>query len=252
MTSAGRTPATDRPGPAAHDTAVRSPARRWGRPGLAAAVAVLLVAGIVAALGSGTPGPAGGSPAPAAAPATSDAFAVTAPAGWSAVPAASPPLDVYGVPFVRLAQVPPFDPGTCPPPLAPRGTAAAALVAVPAGTTVEQATEAFARGAGESLWAGSAPQVAVGPPGPRPAADAIESGTWVEATVRTDGAVAGRPGCRAIDGAVGILAVPRTHAQDGSVGVAMLVVAADAGGGPGDAVPREDLTDLVGSAVPPR
>ena len=73
----------------------------------------------------------------------------------------------------------------------------------------------------------------------------------MQATVRTDGTAAGVAGCRATDGAVGVLAVPRTQAQDGSTGVAMLVVAADTAGGPGDALPREDLTDLAGSAVPP-
>lgn len=259
---------TDRPDSAARGRVAEPPVRRWGRPGLAAAVVVLLVAGVAAALGTGgPPAPAPGpAPAPAAdpGPATSEAFAVTAPAGWTTADAGTPALDVYGVPFVRLAQVPPFDPGTCPLPAAPRGTAAAALVAVPAGTTVEQAAQAFARGTGESAWAGSAPQVAVGPAGPRPGTDgsdstdgsgdpaAPEAGTWVEATVRTDGTASGQPGCRATDGAVGVLAVPRTQGQDGSTGVAMLVVAADAGGGPGDGVPREDLTDLVTSAVPPR
>lgn len=221
---------------------------------------MLLVAGVVAALGGAEPSGSGEPAAVAGPPAASEAFAVTAPAGWSAAAAGTPPLDVYGVPFTPLAQVPPFDPGTCPRPAAPRGTAAAALVAVPAGTTVEQAAQAFARGAGESAWAGAAPQVAVGPPGPRPGTDGTdgsggggrETGTWVEATVRTDGTSSGQPGCRATDGAVGVLAVPRTQARDGSTGVAILVVAADTAGGPGDGVAREDLTDLAASAVPPR
>lgn len=252
MTS-GRTTTTRRPGVAPQarpqEPSPDDPGRRF-RPVLAAVVAVLLVAGATAAL-RGPAAPAPPSSAANSAPATSEAFAVTPPSGWTAVPAGTPPLDVFGVPFVRLAQVPPFSAGRCPVGAAPRGVAAAALVAVPAGTTVEQAAEAFARGAGESAYAGSAPQVAVGPAGPRPAPDGAEPGTWVEATVRTDGRAGGVPGCRATDGAVGVLAVPRTQARDGSTGVAMLVVAADAGGGPGDPVSREDLADLAASAVPP-
>lgn len=245
MTSPGRTSTTGRPGAAVLGRPAGPAARRRWRPGLAAAVVVLVVAGTAAALGT-RPGPA--TPA-APGPAASEAFAVTPPAGWSAGTAQAPPLEVFGVPFVRLAEVPPFGAGGCPVPAAPRGTAAAALVAVPAGTTVERAAQAFARGAGEAAYAGAGPQVAVGPPGPRPAgaADGAEPGTWVEATVRTDG----RAGCRATDAAVGVLAVPRTPARDGSTGVAMLVLTADAGGGPGDAVPRGDLADLAASAVPP-
>ncbi|MBC3190815.1 hypothetical protein H7X46_07045 [Pseudonocardia sp. C8] len=260
MTS-GRT-TTRRPGAAPqagpHGSAP-DPGRRF-RPVLAAVVVLLLLAGAAAALTTG-PGPSPGlaeSPEPAAdapaadAPAArSDAFAVTPPAGWTATRAQAPPLDVFGVPFVRLAEVPPFSAGQCPLGAAPRGVAAAALVAVPAGTTVEQAAQAFARGAGESAYAGAAPQVAVGPAAPRPAAEGAEPGFWVEATVRTDGTASGVPGCRATDGSVGVLAVPRTHAQDGSTGVAMLVVAADAGGGPGDPVPGDDLTALESSAVRP-
>ena len=217
-------------------------------------MAVLLVAGTAAALTSG--GSTGPEPA-AAAPATSEAFTVTPPSGWTAATAGAPGLDVFGVPFTRLAEVPPFVAGHCPADAAPRGVAAAALVAVPAGTTVGQAAEAFARGAAESAYAGSGPQVAVGPAGPRPGAESSggaggpESGSWVEATVRTDGTSAGVAGCRATDGSVGVLAVPRTQAQDGSTGVAMLVVAADTAGGPGDAVPQQDLTDLAASAVAP-
>ncbi|OLM30360.1 hypothetical protein Ae717Ps2_1255c [Pseudonocardia sp. Ae717_Ps2] len=206
------------------------------RPALAAAVAVLVVAGAAAGLGGirpATPAVPAPAPPPAVEPA---AFAVTPPPGWTAPAPGAPALEVFGVPFARLAEAPPFAAGDCPVGAAPRGVAAAALVAVPAGTSVEQAAQAFARGAGESAYAGSAPQVAVGPPGPRPGDD--EPGTWVEATVRTDGAV-------------GVLAVPRTQARDGSVGVAMLVVAADVGGGPGDAVPRSALTDLAASAVRP-
>ena len=116
---------------------------------------------------------------------------------------------------------------------------------------MEQATEAFARGAGESAYAGATPQVAVGPAAPRPGAEGAEPGSWVEATVHTDGTAGGVAGCRATDGAVGVLAVPRTQAQDGSTGVAMLVVAADTGGGPGDAVPAENLEDLATSATRP-
>lgn len=255
MTS-GRTTTTDRPAPAtpSRPGAPSPGSGRRLRPALAAAVAVLVVAGAVAGLGgirpdstTATPaGPAAPAPAPAAEPA---AFAVTPPPGWTAPTAGAPALDVFGVPFARLAEAPPFAAGDCPVGAAPRGVAAAALVAVPAGTTVEQAAQAFARGAGESAYAGSAPQVAVGPPGPRPGSG--EPGTWVEATVRTDGTASGAGGCRATDGAVGVLAVPRTQARDGSVGVAMLVVAADAGGGPGDAVPRSALTDLAASAVRP-
>lgn len=252
MTSPGRTSTTDRPGAAPQARPADPRARRWWRPGLAAAVVVLLVAGTVAALGfrpaPATPSAEAGQ---AAGPAVSEAFAVTPPAGWSAGDAGAPPLDVYGVPFVRLAEVAPFSAGSCPVPAAPRGTAAAALVAVPAGTTVEQAAQAFARGAGESAYAGATPQVAVGPPAPRPGAEGTEPGTWVEATVRTDGTASGQPGCRATDGAVGVLAVPRTEGRDGSIGVAMLVVAADAGGGPGDTVPEDDLTDLAAAAVRP-
>ncbi|MFP5073004.1 hypothetical protein ACLFMI_25515 [Pseudonocardia nantongensis] len=253
MTSPGRTSTTDRPGAAPQDRPADPRARRWWRPGLAAAVVVLLVAGTVAALGfrPGPATPAAGPPQQAAGPAASEAFAVTPPAGWSAGDAGAPPLDVFGVPFVRLAEVAPFSAGNCPVPAAPRGTAAAALVAVPAGTTVEQAAQAFARGAGESAYAGATPQVAVGPPAPRPGPERAEPGTWVEATVRTDGTAGGQPGCRATDGAVGVLAVPRTQGRDGSTGVAILVVTADAGGGPGDTVPREDLTDLAASAVRP-
>lgn len=213
-------------------------------------MAVLLVAGTAAALTSG--GSTGPEPA-AAAPATSEAFAVTPPSGWTVAPAGAPGLDVFGVPFTRLAEVPPFVAGHCPADATPRGVAAAALVAVPAGTTVGQAAEAFARGAAESAYAGSAPQVAVGPAGPRPGGAGPEGpeGSWVEATVRTDGTTAGAAGCRATDGSVGVLAVPRTQAQDGSTGVAMLVVATDTAGGPGDAVPQQDLTDLAESAVAP-
>ncbi|MEJ8279128.1 hypothetical protein [Pseudonocardia spirodelae] len=245
MTS-GRTTTTDRPAAAAGPRPGVPDRGRRLRPVLAAAVAVLVVAGAVAALG-GAGSSAATAPAPA--PAVSEAFAVTAPPGWT-VAAGAPALDVFGVPFTRLAEVPPFAAGQCPPGAAPRGVAAAALVAVPAGTTVEQAAQAFARGAGESFYAGSAPQVAVGPPGPRPGTGG-EPGTWVEATVRTDGTATGAQGCRATDGAVGVLAVPRTQARDGSVGVAMLVVAGDAAGGPGDTVPRSALTDLATSAVRP-
>ncbi|ANY08361.1 hypothetical protein AFB00_21110 [Pseudonocardia sp. HH130630-07] len=218
---------------------------------LVAAVAALLVAGVVAALH----GPAGTDAPPAAAPAApaaSDAFAVTPPSGWVAATADAPPLDVFGVPFTRLAEMPPFAAGQCPAGAAPRGVAAAGLVAVPAGTSVEQAAQAFARGTGESAYAGAAPQVAVGPPAPRPGAAGAEAGTWVEATVRTDGTAAGQPGCRATDGSIGVLAVPRTRAQDGSTGVAMLVTAGDTAGGPGDVLSADDLTDLASSAVPPR
>lgn len=246
VTSPGRTPTTDRTGRAVSARTGESGGRRAA---LAAAVGALLVAGTVAGLGgAGRPGTGA---APADRPVSSQAFAVTPPAGWSAVGGGAAPLPVFGVPFARLAQVPPFEPGTCPP-SAPRGTAAAALVAVPAGTSVEQAAQAFARGAGEAAYAGSAPQVAVGPAGPRPGAAGTEPGVWVEASVRTDGTVGGQSGCRATDGAVGVLAVPRTAARDGSTGVALLVVAADAGGGPGDAVGRADLTELVASAVPGR
>lgn len=150
MTSPGRTSTTGRPGAAARGRPAGPAARRRWRPGLAAAVVVLVVVGTAAALGT-RPGPA----APAApGPAASAAFAVTPPAGWSAGTAQAPPLEVFGVPFVRLAEVPPFSAGGCPVPAAPRGTAAAALVAVPAGTTVEQAAQAFARGAGEAAYAG--------------------------------------------------------------------------------------------------
>ncbi|MBN9735164.1 MULTISPECIES: hypothetical protein [unclassified Pseudonocardia] len=251
MTS-GWTTSTSRPGAVSGARPAQSPpgggpGRRF-RPVLAAVVVVLLVTGTVAALSGPSSGPSGPSPA-AAAPATSEAFAVTPPSGWTPAPAGTAPLDVFGVPFVRLAEVPPFAAGECPPGAAPRGVAAAALVAVPAGTTVEQAAQAFARGAGESAYAGSTPQVAVGPAVPRPGG--TEPGSWVEATVRTDGLAAGAAGCRATDGAVGVLAVPRTRAQDGSTGVAMLVTAADAGGGPGDPVPGTDLADLATSAVPP-
>ncbi|WP_075333130.1 hypothetical protein [Pseudonocardia sp. Ae717_Ps2] len=236
MTS-GRT-TTDRPA-AAMSSRQGGPSPGSGRrlrPALAAAVAVLVVAGAAAGLGGirpATPAVPAPAPPPAVEPA---AFAVTPPPGWTAPAPGAPALEVFGVPFARLAEAPPFAAGDCPVGAAPRGVAAAALVAVPAGTSVEQAAQAFARGAGESAYAGSAPQVAVGPPGPRPGDD--EPGTWVEATVRTDGAV-------------GVLAVPRTQARDGSVGVAMLVVAADVGGGPGDAVPRSALTDLAASAVRP-
>ncbi|WP_224391774.1 hypothetical protein [Pseudonocardia sp. ICBG1293] len=251
MTS-GRTTTTDRPARATpSQPGGPTPGRRL-RPALAAAVVVLVVAGAAAGLGGIRPDPAttSGPPAPAPAPAPVEpaAFAVTAPPGWT-VAGGAPALDVFGVPFARLAEAPPFAAGDCPVGAPPRGVAAAALVAVPAGTTVEQAAQAFDRGAGESAYAGSAPQVAVGPPGPRPGEG--EPGTWVEATVRTDGTAAGAAGCRATDGSVGVLAVPRTQARDGSVGVAMLVVAADVGGGPGDAVPRSALTDLAASAVRP-
>ncbi|GAA4968598.1 hypothetical protein WHI96_07040 [Pseudonocardia tropica] len=254
MTS-GRTTTTDRPAPAT-PSRPGDPSPGSGRrlrPALAAAVAVLVVAGAVAGLDGLRPAPtaapvepAAGAPVPAPEPA---AFAVTPPPGWTAPAAGATALDVFGVPFARLAEAPLFAAGDCPVGAAPRGVAAAALVAVPAGTTVGQAAQAFARGTGESAYAGSAPQVAVGPPGPRPGGG--EPGTWVEATVRTDGTASGAGGCRATDGAVGVLAVPRTQARDGSVGVAMLVVAADAGGGPGDAVPRSALTDLAVSAVRP-
>ncbi|WP_075554066.1 hypothetical protein [Pseudonocardia sp. Ae505_Ps2] len=249
MTS-GRT-TTDRPA-AAMSSRQGGPSPGSGRrlrPALAAAVAVLVVAGAAAGLGGirpATPAVPAPAPPPAVEPA---AFAVTPPPGWTAPAPGAPALEVFGVPFARLAEAPPFAAGDCPVGAAPRGVAAAALVAVPAGTSVEQAAQAFARGAGESAYAGSAPQVAVGPPGPRPGDD--EPGTWVEATVRTDGTASGAGGCRATDGAVGVLAVPRTQARDGSVGVAMLVVAADVGGGPGDAVPRSALTDLAASAVRP-
>ncbi|MEU6697419.1 hypothetical protein [Pseudonocardia sp. NPDC046786] len=216
---------------------------------LAALVAVLLVAGTVAALTGIGDAPA--APPVPAAPAPPDTFAVTPPDGWTAAPAGAAPLEVFGVPFTRLAEVPPFAAGQCPADPAPRGLAAAALVAVPAGTSVEEAAMAFARGAGEAAYAGAAPQVAVGPAGPRPGPDGAENGVWVEATVRTDGTAAGQAGCRATDGTAGVLAVPRTRARDGSTGVAMLVVAADAAGGPGDPVSRAAPGELAASAVRP-
>ncbi|MEQ3555027.1 hypothetical protein WIS52_31570 [Pseudonocardia nematodicida] len=253
MISPGRTSPDRRPGasPQPRPDEPARPVDRYRRPALAAAVVVLLVAGTVAALtarGTGTADPAAGADA---APAASEAFALTPPGGWTAATTQAPPLDVFGVPFTRLAEAPPFVAGQCPTEAAPRGVAAAALVAVPDGTTVEDAAQAFARGAGESAYAGANPQVAVGAPVPRPGAEDAEQGIWIEATVRTDGTAEGVTGCRATDGSVGVLAVPRTEAQDGSTGVAMLVVAADVGGGPGDALPREDLTDLATSAVPP-
>ncbi|MEV1291735.1 hypothetical protein [Pseudonocardia sp. NPDC049635] len=228
-----------------------SGARRL-RPVLAGLVAVLLVAGTVAALtgvGDSPAAPVTSVPPPTVAP--PDTFAVTPPDGWTSVSAPAGPLDVFGVPFTRLAEVPPFAAGECPADPAPRGVAAAALVAVPAGTSIEEAARAFARGAGESAYAGAAPQVAVGPAGPRPGPDDAEDGIWVEATVRTDGTAAGRPGCRATDGAVGVLAVPRAQARDGSTGVAMLVVVTDIGGGPGAPVSRDAPAELASSAVRP-
>ncbi|OSY41278.1 hypothetical protein C8E95_5950 [Pseudonocardia autotrophica] len=220
---------------------------------LAALVAVLLVAGTVAALtGVGdTPAEPAAAPPAGRADAPPDTFVVTPPQGWTSVSAPAAPLDVFGVPFTRLTEVPPFAAGECPADPAPRGVAATALVAVPAGTSVAEAAQAFARGAGEAAYAGATPQVAVGPAGPRPGPDDAEDGVWVEATVRTDGTAAGRPGCRATDGTVGVLAVPRTQARDGSTGVAMLLVAADVGGGPGDPVSRDAPGELASSATRP-
>ncbi|MFP5023018.1 hypothetical protein [Pseudonocardia phyllosphaerae] len=267
MTSPGRTPTTRRPGDSPGHPAEPSPEPiRWWRPALAALVVVLLVAGTVIAFAvpRSAPPPAG---APAAQPRDGaptaqtrdpDAFAVQSPDGWAPVAAGAAPLEVFGVPFTPLTEVPAPEAVACPSPVATQGVAASGLVAVPAGTSVEQAAGAFARGTGEAVYAGTQPQVTVGAPGPRPGSGAgIEQGTWVEATVHTDGTgpVAGgapSPGCRATDAHVGVLAVPRTRAQDGSVGVAMLLVAADAAGGPGRPVPHDDLTRLASSAVPPR
>lgn len=169
---------------------------------------------------------------------SSDAYTLTVPGGWSAAPPGAAPVTIYGVPFTPVAQAPGYP---CRDHSFARGTVAGAQVAVPPGVAVEQAASAFARGAGESLYAGAAPQVAVGLPAPREG-----GGTRVEATVRTDGL----GGCRATEATVLVVAEPRITAGDGSTGAALLVVGGDTRGGPDAPGPltRDALTGIAGTA----
>ncbi|MBW0106594.1 hypothetical protein [Pseudonocardia sp. KRD291] len=220
--------------------ALRSPAPGRG-PGRSRGSRILLAALVVVVLLAGL-GYAGyrqavGDPE-AGAEVSSAGYTVTVPDGWSAAPPGAAPVTVYGVPFTPLAQAPGYP---CRDASFARATVAGAQVAVPPGVGVEQAASAFARGAGEALYAGSAPQVAVGPPAPRDG-----GGSQVEATVRTDGL----GGCRATEATVLVVAEPRVTAGDGSTGAALLVVGGDTRGGPPAPEPltRDTLLGITGTA----
>ncbi|MDN5918688.1 MAG: hypothetical protein L0I76_26930 [Pseudonocardia sp.] len=166
-------------------------------------------------------------------------YTLTVPDGWNPAPPGAAPVTVYGVPFAPVAQGPGYPCGNG---SFSRGTVAGAQVAVPPGVGVEQAASAFARGAGEALYAGAAPQVAVGTPEPRDG-----GGTQVEATVRADGL----GGCRATEATVLVVAEPRVTAGDGSTGAALLVIAGDTRGGPAAPEPltRDALLGIAGTAA---
>ncbi|RZT84766.1 hypothetical protein EV383_1621 [Pseudonocardia sediminis] len=169
---------------------------------------------------------------------SSAAYTLTVPDGWTPAPPGAAPVTVYGIPFVPVAQASDYP---CRDGSFTRGTVAGAQVAVPTGVSVEQAAGAFARGAGEALYAGAAPQVAVGPPTPRDG-----GGTQVEATVRTDGF----GGCRATEATVLVVAEPRVTAADGSTGAALLVIGGDTRGGPAGPEPltRDVLIGIASTA----
>lgn len=240
----GRPPAPRGPRPAApppppRRPALRSPARA-PRPSprrhlaLAGLVAVVLLAGIASATYRQTL---------AAAPDTgrevaAAGYALRVPEGWTPASPGAAPVTVYGIPFAPVAQAWDYP---CRDGSFTRGTVAGAQVAVPAGVSVEQAVGAIARGAGEALYAGAAPQVAVGATTPRDG-----GGAQVEATVRTDGFA----GCRAAEATVLIIAEPRVTAADGSTGAAVLVVGGDTRGGPAVPAPltRDALVGIAGTA----
>lgn len=170
---------------------------------------------------------------------SSAGYRLTVPDGWTPAAPGSAPVPVFGVPFVPIAQVGGYP---CRDASFTRGTVTGAQVAVPPGVPLEQAASAFARGAGEALYAGAAPQVAVGVPAPR------DGGTQVEATVRTDGL----GGCRATEATVLVLAQPRVTAADGSTGAALLVVGGDTRAGPAEPAPRtrDELLAVLDTAEP--
>lgn len=174
--------------------------------------------------------------------ATSPGYELAVPNTWTPPAPGAPPLTVFGVPFGTAAQAGEYG---CRDGRFARGIAASALIAVPADVGLDQAATAFARGAGEALYPGAGPQVAVGTPAERQLSTV--TGSRVEATVRTDGA----GGCRATDATLQVLVVPRTTAPDGSIGAAVLVVAGDLRGGPPDPAPlaREDVVGVLDTAA---
>lgn len=213
-----------------------APSRGRAHAALAALVAVVLLAGV----GYAGYRQAAGDPQ-AGRELSSPAYTLTVPDDWNPAPPGPAPVTVYGVPFTPVAQAAGYP---CRDGSFTRGTVADARVAVPPGVGMEQAASAFARGAGEALYAGAAPQVAVGVPSPRDG-----GGTQVEATVRTDGL----GGCRATEATVLVVAEPRITASDGSTGTALLIVGGDTRGGPAEPAPlaRDTLLGIVDTAATP-
>ncbi len=173
---------------------------------------------------------------------TSPGYELAVPATWAAPPPGTPPIEVFGVPFGTAARSGDYG---CRDGRFARGVAASALIAVPPDVGLDQAATAFARGAGEALYPGAGPRVAVGPASERQLSNVL--GSRVEATVRTDGA----GGCRATDALVQVLVVPRTTAPDGSIGAAVLIVSGDLRGGPPSPapLPRGEFGAVADTAV---
>ena len=170
-------------------------------------VVLLVVAVFVAGLGYAGYRQLTGGPPDGFRAATSPGYELAVPQTWTPPAPGTPPLTVFGVPFGVAGQYGEYG---CRDARFTRAVAASALIAVPADVGLDQAATAFARGAGEALYPGAGPQVAVGTPSERQLSTV--TGSRVEATVRTDGSA----GCRATDATVQVLVMPRTTAADGS------------------------------------